>query len=116
METRLTRLDYHTKIREARVIVHRMEYAIMTNLTISLDEAIVREARVRAIREGTSVSAKLREFLTQYANNRDGQHQAGEAFLALARASKQSSPEGWKFNREEIYEERMRWPREDSAT
>jgi plasmid stability protein len=93
-----------------------VEFSIMTNLTISLDESVVRSARIRAIAEGTSVSAKVREFLAQYASNRDGQHQAGEAFLAMARASKQSSPEGWKFNRDEIYEERMRWPREDPAT
>ena len=39
----------------------------MTNLTISLDENIVRLARIRAIGEGTSVSAKVREFLAQYA-------------------------------------------------
>ena len=39
----------------------------MANLTISLDEAIVRKARIRAIQEGTSVSAKVREFLAQYA-------------------------------------------------
>ena len=87
----------------------------MTNLTISLDESIIRSARVRAIGEGTSVSAKLREFLTQYAQHtdaqsKDAQKQAGEAFLAMARAS-QSGLDGWKFNREEIYEERTRWPR-----
>lgn len=40
----------------------------MTNLTIALDEAIVRKARIRAIHEGTSVSAKVRDFLAQYAN------------------------------------------------
>jgi plasmid stability protein len=40
---------------------------MMTNLTISLDDAIVRKARIRAIEEGTSVSAKVREFLAQYA-------------------------------------------------
>ena len=39
----------------------------MTNLTISLDENIVRLARILAIGEGTSVSAKVREFLAQYA-------------------------------------------------
>lgn len=39
----------------------------MTNLTISLDESIIRKARIRAIHEGTSVSAKVREFLAQYA-------------------------------------------------
>lgn len=39
----------------------------MTNLTISLDENIVRLARIRAIGECTSVSAKVREVLAQYA-------------------------------------------------
>lgn len=40
----------------------------MTNLTISLDENVVHQARIRALGEGTSVSAKVREFLVQYAN------------------------------------------------
>lgn len=39
----------------------------MSNLTISLDDNVVRQARLRAIKEGTSVSAKVREFLAQYA-------------------------------------------------
>ena len=39
----------------------------MTNLTISIDEAVVRQARVRAIQEGTSLSAKIREFVASYA-------------------------------------------------
>ncbi len=43
----------------------------MANLTISLDESIVRKARIRAIHEGTSVSAKVREFLAQYAGSND---------------------------------------------
>lgn len=40
----------------------------MSNLTISVDENLIKQARVRAIQEGTSVSAKVREFLAQYAN------------------------------------------------
>ncbi len=40
----------------------------MSNLTISVDEELIRKARVRAIQEGTSVSAKLREYLQQYVN------------------------------------------------
>lgn len=39
----------------------------MANLTISLDDAVIRKARIRAIQEGTSVSAKVREFLARYA-------------------------------------------------
>jgi plasmid stability protein len=43
----------------------------MTNLTISLDETVIRKARIRAIQEGTSVSAKVREFLSRYAGSND---------------------------------------------
>ena len=39
----------------------------MSNLTIAVDDALIKQARVRAIQEGTSVSAKVREFLAQYA-------------------------------------------------
>jgi len=39
----------------------------MSNLTISVDEQLIKQARIRAIEQGTSVSAKVREFLTQYA-------------------------------------------------
>lgn len=54
----------------------------MTNLTISLDEDIVRQARIRAIGEGTSVSAKVREFLAQYARA-DNTHTVAAAELPV---------------------------------
>ncbi len=40
----------------------------MSNLTIAVDDNIIKQARVRAIQQGTSVSAKVREFLTSYAS------------------------------------------------
>ena len=40
----------------------------MSNLTISIDDELIRLARIKAIEQGTSVSAKVREFLTQYAH------------------------------------------------
>ena len=40
----------------------------MTNLTIYLDEVVMRNARIRAIGQGTSLSAKVREFLASYAS------------------------------------------------
>ncbi len=39
----------------------------MSNLTISVDDELIRQARIKAIEQGTSVSAKVREFLAQYA-------------------------------------------------
>jgi hypothetical protein len=38
----------------------------MPNLTISLDENLVKQARIKAIQEGTSLSAKVRELLSLY--------------------------------------------------
>lgn len=38
----------------------------MANLTISLDENLVKQARIKAIQEGTSLSAKVRELLATY--------------------------------------------------
>jgi plasmid stability protein len=80
----------------------------MTNLTISLDEEVIREARVRAIREGTSVSAKVREFLQQYASeqpaaSREQQKEAAKKILEMA-SSHAGGLGGWQFNRDELHD------------
>jgi plasmid stability protein len=70
----------------------------MTNLTISLDESIVRGARIRAIQEGTSLSAKVREFLRLYVEGTATQEmqlkQAATARLmdSITQASAASKP------------------------
>ncbi len=38
----------------------------MSNLTVSVDDRLIKQARVRAIQQGTSLSAKVREFLQHY--------------------------------------------------
>lgn len=49
----------------------------MSNLTVSVDDELIKRARVRAIQQGTSLSAKVREFLAQYVSmpEADGQKQ-----------------------------------------
>lgn len=72
----------------------------MTNLTISLDESIVRGARIRAIQEGTSLSAKVRDFLRQYVEGTATQEaqlrQAATERLmdSIAKATQASAPTG----------------------
>ena len=56
----------------------------MSNLTISLDDSVVRNARVRAIQQGTSISAKIREFLAAYATGAP-QRLGGDATADLMR-------------------------------
>lgn len=64
----------------------------MTKLTIALDEVVIQNARLRAIREGTTVSAMVREFLTHYAET-DPTKAVGQGFLEMARKS-QANIEG----------------------
>ncbi len=60
----------------------------MSNLTISVDEQLIKQARIRAIEQGTSVSAKVREFLT---------------FIAAARSSTANS-DGAAWCRDDAYD------------
>ena len=43
----------------------------MSNLTIAVEDQHIKRARMRAIAQGTSVSAKVREFLQSYVNEPD---------------------------------------------
>jgi plasmid stability protein len=43
----------------------------MSNITISLDDQLLKQARVRVAQQGTSLSAKVRELLQQYVNGTD---------------------------------------------
>lgn len=47
----------------------------MANLTINVDDQLIKAARVRAIQQGTSLSAKVREFLQQYVNEAEASRQ-----------------------------------------
>lgn len=75
----------------------------MTNLTIALDEAIVKKARLRAIQEGTSVSAKVRDFLSQYAQEPVALQPAGQGFLDKARKSR-ANRDGVRWTRADAYD------------
>ncbi len=76
----------------------------MGNLTIAVDDELLRRARVRAVEQGTSGNAILREELKRYAGADAG---AAEAFLRIARASRASSDPGAPdWTRDELYAER----------
>lgn len=92
----------------------------MSNLTISVDDQIIKRARVRAIQQGTSLSAKVREFLQHYVNESDGQLQkqredaAARLMQAIEAATAQTqsatdapgarAAKGRRTLREELYE------------
>lgn len=72
-----------------------------TNLTVTVDENVLRRARIRALEEGTSVNALMRDYLASYA----GEHPGAEGvqrFVTRARDAESGSGEGGR-----------RWDRED---
>lgn len=84
----------------------------MSNLTLSLDAGTLRRARIRALEQGTSVNAVVREFLDAYAAG--SATEARSAVLALARASTAGSAADEPvrtWTRDDAYTERTQWPR-----
>jgi hypothetical protein len=75
---------------------------LIVNLTLSVDDEILREARKTADRPGSSVNQLVREYLEQLAGNTDAGREAAE-FEQLSLAAGGDS-QGWKFNREELHE------------
>ena len=79
----------------------------MTNLTLSIDDDLLRRARIKALEEGTSVNALVREQLERYVTE-GGPREAAAAFLELSdRVRAGSGPGGRSWTREELYEERL---------
>ena len=80
------------------------------NLTLSVDEDVVERARKVARARGTSLNALVREYLESLAGKRRGEEVA-RAMRKFWTESPGNSG-GWKFNREELYEERLnRYPK-----
>lgn len=76
----------------------------MTNLTLKIDDELLRRARVKALEEGTSVTAVVREHLSRYVET-DGPREAMARFLAATEdLDAGSGPGGRTWTREEIYE------------
>jgi hypothetical protein len=56
----------------------------VANLTITVDDEVLRRARIRALETGTSVNAVLGEYLRMFAGSQDLQAKVTESLLALA--------------------------------
>ena len=75
----------------------------MANLTITIDDEVLKRARVRATEQGTSVNAVVREYLEQYAGSRSAQEQAVAKLLALSKQT--TSKRGRRaWSRDELHE------------
>ena len=79
----------------------------MANLTITVDERVLKKARMRALEEDTSVNAVLRDYLERYSGVRQERREAWRRIQELAEGSAIGSGGERLPNREELYEERL---------
>ena len=79
-------------------------YYVDMNVTLSIDDEVMRRARLRAQALGTSVNQMVRDYLEQVAGGSDPAADADE-FRRLSELSR-GNRRGWRFNREELHERR----------
>jgi len=77
----------------------------MANLTITVDDEVLRRARIRAAELGTSVNAILREYMEQWTSVQEDRRRAVDRILEASRRSRASSG-GRTWTRDELYERR----------
>lgn len=74
----------------------------MANLTITIDDQLLRRARMRALEQGTSVNALLRDYLVAYAGADDLRQRALTDLLELsAEATSRRGAATW--SRDELH-------------
>ncbi len=76
----------------------------MANLTITIDDEVLKQARIRALEQGTSVNALLRGYLVAYAGDKHAVTAARELLEMARRSSSGSGEEGRTWTRDEIHE------------
>ena len=75
----------------------------MANLTLAVDDQLLRRARLRALEQGTSVNALLRKYLEAFAGARTARRQAISELLEMAsRAESRRGNRRW--TRDELHE------------
>ena len=75
----------------------------MANLTITIDDEVLKRARLRATEQGTSVNAVVRVYLEEYSRPRSAQEQALAKLLVLsAQATSSRGQRSW--TRDELNE------------
>ena len=79
------------------------------NITLAVDETTVERAREVARQQGTSLNAMIREYIELLANQATGDEllKAFEDMWAEIDHMGGGSRRGYKFDRDEIYEERL---------
>jgi hypothetical protein len=76
----------------------------MANLTVTVEEQVLRRARIKALEQGTSVNALVSDYLARFAGMGTTEKALAD-FLEIAKRSHASSgPEGRTWRREDLYD------------
>ncbi len=76
----------------------------MANLTLTIDDGVLRRARVRAVLEGTSVNAVVRDLLERYAGDAQGEEAMRRILDAARRSRASSGPGGRTWTRDDLHD------------
>jgi hypothetical protein len=79
----------------------------MKNITLSIDEAVLEQARVYAAKHKTTVNGLVRQHLQQLVRSDRRAEGAREALLRLIDESPGRLGPGWKWDREDAYQGRV---------
>lgn len=78
----------------------------MANLTLTIDDRVLKRARMVALQRNTSVNAAVREFLERFSGE-DESAAALADFLEDAQSSTVGSGRGRTWRRDDLYEDRI---------
>lgn len=76
----------------------------MKNITLAIEEDVLKAARKYAAKHNTTVNGMVREYLARLAKFEDRAAKAREELVKLSETSEARLAEGWKWNREELYD------------
>ncbi len=83
-------------------------YTVYVNITLSIDEQLVERAREKLRATGKTINQEIREHLRHIA----GDDELEKDIAFFVRTSGRGKPDaGWKWNRDEVYGDRLKWPR-----
>jgi hypothetical protein len=81
----------------------------VANLTLSVDDEVLKRARIRALEQGTSVNAILAERLQAFAREGNAQARTTHALIEIAQQNRRSGKSGGRrrkrrWSRDELHE------------
>jgi plasmid stability protein len=77
---------------------------MVTNLTLVIDDQVLRRARIRAMEQGTSVNALVREYIARLAGESEAAEGVAEFLRIVSGAGAASGSRGRDWSRDELHD------------